>query len=286
MESGATILPFSAPRKPHGSRAMSSIDLSVIIPAYNEARRLPEALDRLAAWVASLPCRVELVVVDDGSADATSAAAAAHPCGCGVIRLVENAGKGAAVRAGMLEACGRVVAFTDADLPYRMEALEDAFTTIEAGRADVVYGARDLLDSSMAVRRATHRSLASFSFRMLTRMLISRHIRDTQCGLKAFSRRAAQDIFPRVHTNGFAFDAEAILVARRLGLVAARVPVVLVNEAGSTVSLRRHAPQMVRDIVRSKLRHARAAGPKSAAMPRYEVLRTAEVRFDRSRRAA
>jgi len=265
---------------------MTSFDLSVVIPAYNEAGRLPEALDGLAAWVASLPWRVELIVVDDGSGDATAAAAAVHPCGCGVIRLVNNSGKGAAVRAGMLAARGRVVAFTDADLPYRMEALEHAYAMIDGGRADVVYGARDLLDSTMAVRRAAHRSLASFSFRLLTGMLISRQIRDTQCGLKAFSRRAAHEVFPRVHTDGFAFDAEAILVARRLGLVAARVPVVLVNEAGSTVSLRRHAPQMLRDIVRSKLRHARAPGPKSAAVPRYEVLRTADVGVHRSRRAA
>lgn len=265
---------------------MSSFDLSIVVPAYNEARRLPDALDRFAQWIRSLPWQVELVVVDDGSADGTSAAAAAHPCGCGVIRLVRNAGKGAAVRAGMLEARGRVVAFTDADLPYRMHALEQAFTMIDEGRADVVYGARDLLDSAMAVRRSAHRSLASVSFRMLTGLLISRHIRDTQCGLKAFSRRAAQEIFPRVHTNGFAFDAEAILVARRLGMVASRVPVVLVNEAGSTVSLRRHAPQMLRDIVRAKLRHAYAAGPKSAALPRYEVLCTAGVGADRFRRAA
>lgn len=286
MKNSAAILPLCRPRTAGDTRATNSVDLSVVIPAYNEVRRLPAALDRLAEWAASLPWRVELVVVDDGSADTTSTTAAGHPCGCGVIRLLQNAGKGAAVRAGMLEARGRVIAFTDADLPYGMQAVERAFTMIEEGRADVVCGARDLLESAMAVRRAPHRSLASFSFRILTGMLISRKIRDTQCGLKAFSRRAAHEIFSRVHTNGFAFDAEAILVARRLGMAAARVPVVLVNEDGSTVSLRRHAPQMIRDIVRSRLRHARAAGPLLAAMPRYEVLRTADVGFDRFRRAA
>lgn len=280
------ILSLPSRRQPHDSRAPGDFDLSIVIPAYNEAGRLPGALDGLADWVDSLPWQVEVIVVDDGSADATAAAAAVHPSGCGVIRLVENAGKGAAVRAGMLEARGRVVAFTDADLPYRMQALERAFSLIDEGRADVVCGARDLVDSALAVRRAAHRSLASLSFRMLTGMLISRQIRDTQCGLKAFSRSAAHEIFSRVHTDGFAFDAEAILVAHRLGLVAARVPVVLVNEAGSTVSLRRHAPQMLRDIMRSTLRHAQAAGPRSAPLPRYEVLRTADGGFSRSRRAA
>jgi len=279
-------LPMPPLRRSHDSRAACAFDLSIVIPAYNEASRLPHALNGLADWIDSLPWQVEVIVVDDGSADTTAAAAAAHPCGCGVIRLVENTGKGAAVRAGMLEARGRVVAFTDADLPYRMEALERAFAIIDQGRADVVCGARDLSDSASLVRRAAHRSLASFSFRMLTGMLISRDVRDTQCGLKVFSRSAAHEVFSRVHTDGFAFDAEAILVARRLGLVAARVPVVLVNEAGSTVSLRRHAPQMLKDIVRSTLRHARGPGSRSAAMPRSEVLRRADVGGGRFRRAA
>lgn len=272
-----SVLAFPGRPPAGGQRRAERIDLSLVIPAYNEARRLPQTLHRVAAWVGSLPWRTEVVVVDDGSGDGTAMAAAAHPCDCGVIRLLRNSGKGAAVRAGMLAARGRVVAFTDADLPYRMDSLEQAFATIERGAADVVFGGRDLRGSSMAVRRSARRNLASASFRMVTRLLVSRQVGDTQCGLKAFSREAAQEIFPRVHTDGFAFDAEAILVARRLGLVADRVPVVLVNEAGSTVSLRRHAPQMLRDILRANLRHARGAGPKSAAPPPYEVLRTAVV---------
>ena len=138
----------------------------------------------------------------------------------------------------------------------------------------------------MEVRRSAGRSFASSSFRMLTRLLVSRGVCDTQCGLKAFSREAVHEIFPRVKTEGFAFDAEVILVARRLGLAATRVPVVLVNEAGSTVSLRQHGPQMLRDLVRVRLRHARSAGPKTAAPARCDVIRTADVGFGRVRRAA
>jgi dolichyl-phosphate beta-glucosyltransferase len=185
----------------------------------------------------------------------------------------------------VLAAVGRVIAFTDADLPYRMDAVEVSFATIDAGAADVAYGARDLPTSAMTVRRAARRSLASSSFRLLMGALVSRQVRDTQCGLKAFSRRAAHDIFPRVQTDGFAFDAELILVAHRLGLVAARLPVTLVSEAGSTVSLRRHAPQMLRDVFRARLRHARAAGPKSAAVPPYDVLRRPDIGRDRRRAA-
>lgn len=267
-------------------RAAGDFDLSLVIPAHDEARRLPQALDRLAAWLASLPLRVEVIVVDDGSGDATAIVAAAHPIGCGVIRLAANSGKGAAVRVGMLAARGRVVAFTDADVPYRMDALNRAFALIASGGADLACGARDLDASAATVRRATHREVASAAFRALCRVLVSRDVRDTQCGLKAFSMRAAREIFPRVHADGFGFDAEVILVARRLGLVAARVPVVLVSDAGSTVSVRRHAPRMIREVVRAAWHHARAAGPKTAAIPRHEVLRTAEPRFEDVRRVA
>lgn len=286
MDAHPTTLTHPALGRAHVAGSAVDADLSVVIPAFNEARRLPRTLDLIDAWAATLPLRVEVVVVDDGSADATVAAAAAHPSGCGVIRLRRNSGKGAAVRTGMLAACGRVVAFTDADLPYRMDALEAAYATIDAGGADVVYGARDLHGSATEVRRSTRRSVASSSFRMLTRLLVSRGVRDTQCGLKAFSRAAAHEIFPRVQTTGFAFDAEVILVARRLGLAATRVPVVLVNEAGSTVSLRHHAPQMLRDLVRVRLRHARSAGPKTAPPVRCDIIRTADVSFGRARRAA
>lgn len=282
---GNEILPMRLGRASRRGTA-GAFDLSLVIPAYNEAERLPLALDRLSTWMAWAPFRVEPIVVDDGSSDATAAAAVAHRSGCGVIRLRRNSGKGAAVRVGVLHGRGRVVAFTDADLPYRMEAVERAFALIDEGAADMVVGARDLEQSAMQVHRPWQRTIASSLFRAITHMLVSREVHDTQCGLKVFSRQAAADVFPRVHTNGFAFDAEAILVARRLGLVAARVPVVLVHEAGSTVSLRRHGPQMLRDIVRSRRRHARGVGPASAEIPDYDVLRTVAGDTGRLREAA
>lgn len=258
---------------PRGTAA--EFDLSLVVPAYNEASRLPRTLDGLAAWSARQPFSVEILVVDDGSRDATAAAAADHHCGCGVIRLARNGGKGAAVRTGMLEARGRVVGFTDADLPYRLDAVERAYARIVSGTADVVYGGRDLEASTMTVRRTAARALASRCFRAVAGTLVGGGVTDTQCGLKVFGREAARQVFGRVHTDGFAFDAEAILVARRLGLRAARVPVVLVNEAGSTVSLRRHAATMLRDVLRARLRHGRGVGPMTAVVPEHDVLRVA-----------
>lgn len=254
------------------SRAIRDFGLTVVVPAYNEVSRLPRTLDGLAEWTTTRDFSVEVLVVDDGSSDATAEVAARHPCGCGVIRLRANSGKGAAVRTGMLAGRGAVVAFTDADLPYRLDALEEAYGLIESGNADVVYGGRDLAESAEAVSRTRSRSVASVCYRRFVSRLVSRHVPDTQCGLKAYSHASAWDVFSRVQTDGFAFDAEAIFVARRLGLLSARVPVVLVNEAGSTVSLRRHAAAMVRDVVKARLRHWREAGRPTAILPEHEVL--------------
>jgi len=276
-------LPFPGVDQPsHGGQ---EFDLTVVVPAYNEVSRLPRTLDGLAGWTTARNLCVEVLVVDDGSRDATAEVAARHPCGCGVIRLTANGGKGAAVRTGMLAGRGAVVAFTDADLPYRLDALEEAHALIAEGTADVVYGGRDLDESTEAVTRTRSRSLASVCYRRFVSRLVSRDVPDTQCGLKAYSHVAARDVFRRVQTTGFAFDAEAIFIARRLGLTSARVPVVLVNEAGSTVSLRRHAPAMVRDVVRARLRHWREAGPPSANIPPHEILRRAGVPLPQRRAA-
>lgn len=277
-----TILFPGLDRPAHGFREFG---LTVVVPAYNEVARLPRTLDGLAAWASGREFSVEILVVDDGSRDATAEVAAQHPCGCGVIRLVANGGKGAAVRTGMLQGRGAVVSFTDADLPYRLDALEEAHDLIAGGAADVVYGGRDLAESSEAVSRARSRSLASVCYRRFASRLVSRDVPDTQCGLKAYSHAAAREVFGRVQTDGFAFDAEAIFVARRLGLTPARVPVVLVNEAGSTVSLRRHAAAMVRDVVKARLRHWREAGPPNAILPEHEVLRRAGAPLPQRRAA-
>jgi len=238
-----------------GSRSgADAIDLSVVIPAYNEAARLPDALWRLAAWIAALPWRIEVVVVDDGSADGTAEGAAVHPCGCGVIRLRHNSGKGAAVRTGMLAARGRVVAFTDADLPYRMDALERAFATIDRGDADAVFGGRDLDGSSMAVRRAAHRTLASTAFRLTTRLLVSRQVRDTQCGLKAMRRDVGQLVFSKMQVDGFAFDVELFHLVERYRLTLTEVPVEVVNSERSTVHVARDAWRLLRDLFRIRSR--------------------------------
>lgn len=150
----------------------------------------------------------------------------------------------------MRAARGRVVAFTDADLPYELEALRTGYEWIEAGRCEVVFGARDIAGSATRVPRRPLRSVASLLFRCLTKRLISRQVTDTQCGLKVFSGRAARAIFRRTMVDGFAFDAEVVWLCHRLGFVWRRVPVTLVNEYGSTLSVPRHAWRMLADVLR------------------------------------
>ncbi|MBS0204936.1 MAG: glycosyltransferase [Planctomycetes bacterium] len=227
----------------------SDHDLTLVIPAYNEESRLPKTLTDAAAYLNQWGLDYRVLVVDDGSQDNTATLAAAYGPRFSTIRQ-PNGGKGSAVRKGLLAATGRVVAFTDADLPYDLIALRNAYDIVQAGQADAVFGSRDMNDSSSLVERKFWRTVASAIFRGIVTFLVSRQIRDTQCGLKIFSRQAAHGIFSRSTINGFAFDAEAVFLAHCLKLRIHKVPVTLVNEYATTISLSRNAIPMLLDVVR------------------------------------
>ncbi len=229
-------------------------DLSLIVPAYNEERRLPSSLvamrERLDEWGGDY----RVVVVDDGSCDGTAQCADGLGWRFSTLRMPCQSGKGAAVRAGMLHATGGVVSFTDADLPFDLDSLFRGFDWIRSNRCDVVFGARDLEEAEEVACRKVSRSIASFCFRQFVRLLVSSDVTDTQCGLKLFRRDAARRIFSRTLVDGFAFDAEVVLLAARLGYRCARVPVSLINEYGSTLSLARHAAPMLVDVLCTRVR--------------------------------
>ncbi|MFN0051183.1 MAG: glycosyltransferase [Planctomycetales bacterium] len=226
----------------------SDHELTVIVPAYNEELRLPSTLDGLADYLNRWGIDYRVLVVDDGSRDGTSRLTANRGVRFGTISQV-NRGKGAAVRNGMLRATGQVVAFTDADLPYDLDALQAAYRAIGDGRAEIVFGARDLRESIVLAPRRLARTIATHVFRTLMRMLVSRQVTDTQCGLKVFSRRAALEVFSRTTIDGFAFDAEVVYLTHRLNLPFERIPVTLINEYASTISLSRHALPMLLDVI-------------------------------------
>lgn len=228
-------------------------DLTLIIPAYNEETRLPKTLTDAAAYLDQWGLDYRVIVVDDGSTDQTATLTQTYGRRFSTIRQ-QNGGKGSAVRKGILAATGRIIAFTDADLPYDLEALKSAFEIVATGKSDVVFGSRDMAESTNLVERQILRTLASQLFRGIVTLLVSRQVRDTQCGLKIFSRTAARAIFARATINGFAFDAEAVFLALCLKLRIQKVPVTLVNEYASTISLSRNAIPMLLDVIRVRWR--------------------------------
>lgn len=259
-------------------------ELTVLIPAFNEAGRLPATLAGLAAFLDAWAIDYRVLVMDDGSRDGTATISDGFGPKFSTIRLARQQGKGAAIRQGMLVATGQIIAFTDADLPYDLSALKTACEWIRRGECEAVFGARDLTESRHEARRRASRIIASTVFREVVKRVISREVTDTQCGLKAFSRRAAREIFSRTTIDGFAFDAEVVLLARRLLLPFRRVPVTLVNEYSSTLSLSRHAGKMLRDVLGLGLRDWLAGG--RAPSVRWQSAASGEAEAQPQRRAA
>jgi dolichyl-phosphate beta-glucosyltransferase len=242
------------PRAPHIRVARCDHDLTVIIPAYNEEKRLPWTLSQLTAFLNDWGIDYRVLVADDGSTDCTATLTETLGPRCSTLRVVPQGGKGRAVRTAMLRATGRVLAFTDADLPFELTALRRGYEAIRYGQCQVVFGARDMDGAANLAPRRLARRMATFVFRQIVSRMVSREVTDTQCGLKLFDRSAALEIFARTTIDGFAFDAEVVMLTHRLGLPFRRVPVTLINEFASTLSLRRNALPMLMDVTRLWLR--------------------------------
>ncbi len=227
------------------------VRLSVIVPAYRDADRIGTTIERLRAELAPLAREgrgaVEVIVVDDGSCDGTADRASAG--GADVVLVQDrNRGKGAAVRRGMLAARGRTVAFTDADLAYPPAQLMAVAEQVEAG-FDVVVGNRRHPGTRIHRRAPRLREVGSVAFNLITYLVLLGAYRDTQCGLKAFRRDAARLLFSQSRVDGFAFDVETLHLVERHHLSLREVPVVLEDEARSTVSLIPSALAMIGDVV-------------------------------------
>jgi dolichyl-phosphate beta-glucosyltransferase len=258
-------------------------DLTVIIPAYNEEKRLPWTLAGLTVFLSEWGVDYRILVADDGSTDRTASLTRDLGPRCSTLRVVPQGGKGRAVRSAMLRATGRVLCFTDADLPFKLTALRQGYDWINRGDCDVVFGARDIEGAENVARRRLLRRMATFAFREVVRRMVSPEVTDTQCGLKLFRRRAALEIFARETLDGFAFDAEVVMLAHRLGLPFRRVPVTLVNEFSSTLSLRRNALPMLLDVMRVWLRN-RTGGEVPA--PHFIIPAAEAASEDRDRKMA
>jgi glycosyltransferase involved in cell wall biosynthesis len=225
---------------------------SIIIPAYNESARICGTLEKILAFVRSQGWSAEIIVVNDGSTDGTSLIvqgyAARHPN----LRIIENPGnrgKGYSVRNGMLHATGEILLFSDADLSTPIEDSTQLLDAIERG-ADVAIGSRWLRTELQVQPQPLHRRIFGRAFNLALRLVLGLGYKDTQCGFKAFTRCAAQTIFPLQHIERWGFDPEILFLAMRFGFRVEEVPVQWAHREGTHISPLRDGMKMLLEMLR------------------------------------
>ncbi len=226
-------------------------ELSVVIPAYNEERRLPTTLDSVYQYLCGIGKEFEIVVVDDGSLDNTAAMVESYAATRPEIRLLSyspNKGKGHAVRVGMLAARGDLVLFDDADgsSPIHEEQLLNQAIT---GGSDLAIASRAKPDDNRTVKALPYRKYIGNAFNMIVQCLLLPGLYDTQCGFKMFKREVAHDLFSVAHLNGFAFDVEVLFIARLRGYKVSEVPINWSNVEGSKVNVLLDSPKMLLEVL-------------------------------------
>ncbi|MBS1814712.1 MAG: glycosyltransferase family 2 protein [Acidobacteria bacterium] len=229
---------------------MPSPQYSIVIPAYNEASRIDAALEGVLTCVRERKWDAEVLVVDDGSTDATAAIVQEWMKSYPELNLIRNAGnrgKGYAVRNGLLQSNGQIVMFTDADLSAPIEEAERLFEVIRAG-ADVVLGSRWLEKSRQTIHQPLYRRFFGRCFNAVTRLVMGLPYADTQCGFKAFRRPAAQVIFRLQRIERWGFDPEVLFIARKLGYKIVEVPVSWGHDERSKMSYLRDGARMLEDV--------------------------------------
>ena len=238
---------------------MSRPRWSVVIPAFNEARRLPRYLAEVVTYFDGRGETYEVLIADDGSTDGTADAVAAVARGHQPVRVLRhgrNEGKGAAVRRGMLAASGDYRLFTDADGATPIGEVKRLEAALMAG-ADVAAGSRALSDPSVSVVARPHRVAAGRVFNWIVQRLVVQGVVDSQCGFKAFTAAAAVRLFERVRTPGFGFDVEVLLLARAAGYRVVEVPVNWTDQPGSKVRVLGNGPRILWEVALARLRVGR-----------------------------
>ena len=242
------------------------IDLSIVVPAYNEEHRLPPTLERLHRFLETQPLRYEIVVVDDGSKDDTCGVV--ERCTLSNVRLVRqvpNKGKGAAVRLGMLEARGQIRVMCDADGSMPPEQLPKLLAPIIGCQASIAIGSRYADGAKTDVKQPFYRVLWSrLANRVIQRSLVP-GVRDTQCGFKAFTAEAARDLFRVARIDGWAFDLEVLALAKRRGFDIAEVGVEWKDDNRSRVSPLKDMVNVCREAL--TIRRNLKAGVYNQALP-------------------
>jgi len=242
-------------------RSASTPAISIVIPAYNEARRIPRTLDRIFAFLDSGRIDAEVVVVDDGSSDDTRSVVEPYQeRGLRIVTNERNSGKGFSVRQGVLRSRGEWVLVTDADLSAPIEELDRLMEAASEG-VDIVIGSRALERSKIAVRQSRFREIGGIVYNLAVRFALGLAFRDTQCGFKLFRRERVLNVFENQTIDGFGFDPEVLFLATRTGLSIREIPVAWSHHEGTTVHLLGDGIDMFADLARIRWRWLRGKYP-------------------------
>ena len=231
---------------------MKPVYLSVVIPSYKGSETLKNNVPGLIAYFNAKNLSFEIIIVDDGSGDDGKTKAIATELGCLYLENEQNMGKGAAVRKGMLSAIGDFRIFTDVDIPFEYEAFDNFIRYLDVKEFDVVIGDRTLPGSSYFTEISAGRKIGSGIFSFIVGRFVAGGHFDTQCGMKGFRAKVAEDLFSVAKVNGFAFDVELLYISLKRNYDIKRLPVRLRCQEGSTVSLLRHGTGMVLDLFKIK----------------------------------
>lgn len=261
-----------------------AIGLSVVIPAFEEAERIPDSLHRIDAYLSGRGGPCEIVVVDDGSGDATAEVvrelAESLRSRLRLIVSTENRGKGYALKLGFAAARGQRILFTDADLSTPIEFADAVLAPLEHG-FDFVLGSRKIEGAQLEVRQPVLRETLGKVFTWIARVLIA-DVSDVTCGFKAFDGEVGRDLFSRVRIDGWSFDAEILVIAKLRGLRFTEVPVAWRDCPGTKVRLVRDALSTLAGLVRMCVNRTlgRYAEPSEASVVPIEELGRARAAMD------
>lgn len=242
-------------------------ELSIVLPAYNEAARIGPTLAKIAAWAERRDPRPEIIVVDDGSRDATAEVVGRYAAaGVRLVRLERNRGKGAALRAGALASRGSFVLLSDADLSTPIAEVDRLLPWMR--EADLVLGSRDLPESKVTRHQPWPREIAGKLFNLSIRTLGVRGFRDTQCGFKLVRGDVARRLFAELTVDRFAYDVELVWLAQRAGYKVVEVGVEWHNDPATRVRVIRDGVGMFLDVVRFRLRRRGERARADTGSPR------------------
>jgi len=225
---------------------------SIVIPAFNEGERIRRTIEKILAFVAAQQWNAEILIVNDGSSDDTAQIVQSYAAQNRALRLIQNPGnrgKGFSVRNGMLHSNGEIVLFSDADLSSPIEESLKLFAALESG-ADIAIGSRWVRTELQIQPQPLYRRIYGRIFNLALRLILGLHFRDTQCGFKAFTRKAAHTLFPLQHIERWGFDPEILFLARRFGFRTEEVGVRWAHRSGTRINPLRDGVRMVGDLLR------------------------------------